>query len=326
MTERDNAAKNAIDGINKQYGEGSIVSLGAKVGVALPCIPTGIYGVDYGVIGIGGLPKGRITEIYGPESSGKTTLALAVVASAQKAGGRAGYVDMEHALNPDWMVTNGVNVNELLVSQPDYGEQALTITEQLVESGAFDVVVVDSVAALVPKAELEGEVGDSHMGLQARMMGQALRKISGKISRTNTVVVFINQIRSKIGVMFGSPETTTGGRAMRFYASLQLDVRRISAVKVGDEIVGNHVRIKAAKNKLFPPFRETEVDLLFGSGFDVGGSLIDAAVQAKVVEKAGAWFSYKGERIGQGLAKSSQFLLTNPELREIILKDTRAAA
>ncbi len=297
----------------------------AKVGVPVPNIPTGIYSLDYDVLGIGGLPKGRIVEVYGPESSGKTTLALLAVASAQRSGGLAAFVDVEHALSVDWATKLGCNVGEMLVSQPDYGEQALVVTQTLVESGAFPIIVIDSVAALLPKAELDGEIGDAHMGLQARLMSQAMRKLTGPVSKTETLVIFINQIREKIGVSWGSPETTAGGRALKFYASVRLDVRRIASVKEGDEIVGNRVKIKCAKNKCAAPFKETEVNLLFGQGFDCDGSLVDAAIEAKIVEKSGVWFSHKGERLGQGRTNAIAALRERGLLAGL-LTDVRAHA
>ena len=321
-TERDKAANVAVAAIEKEYGEGSIMRLGQSVGKIVPHVPTGIYQVDYNVMGIGGVPRKRITEIYGPESGGKTTLALQIVAQAQRAGGKGAYVDVENALDPNWMLKQGVDVDELLVSQPDYGEQALGITEHLIASNAFDVVVIDSVAALVPKAELDGEFGDSHMGLQARLMSQAMRKLNNIVANSNAAVIFINQIRDKIGVMFGSPETTTGGRALKFYASLRLDVRRISAVKEGDVVIGNKVKIKGAKNKMSAPFREAEVDLLFDRGLDSAGSLLDAAVEGKVVERSGSWFSYAGERLGQGRRNAADAL--TPALFDKITKELRA--
>lgn len=294
--------------------------MGSKVGVAWPSISTGIYSVDKNVLGIGGLPRGRIVEIYGPESGGKTTLTLHLIASAQKAGELCAFIDAENAFDPNWATKIGVNVKDLTMSQPDYGEQALEIAETLIRSQAFGVIVVDSVAALVPKAELEGDMGDSQMGLQARMMSQAMRKLSGVVRSSKTNLTFINQVRDKIGVMYGSPETTTGGRALKFYASVRLDVRRISAVKEGDTVVGNRVRVKAAKNKLFAPFRETEVNLMFDRGFDGLASFVEAAVEAKVIEKSGSWYSFKGERLGQGLDAACTLIGNNKELHEKIQK------
>lgn len=321
--EKDKAIADAIKEIEKEHGKGSVISMKDRIGVSIPHIPTGIYDVDYRVLGIGGIPKGRIVEIYGPESSGKTTIALTVIASAQRLGGRAAFIDAEHALDPNWATLLGCDVDELLVSQPDYGEQALDIAITLVQSAAFDVIVVDSVAALTPKAELDGEMGDSHMGLQARMMSQAMRKLTAAVSRSGTILIFINQIREKIGVMFGSPETTTGGRALKFYSSVRLDVRRIGQVKEGDQIIGNKTKIKCAKNKVAAPFREAEIDLIYNQGFSATGSLLDAAVEAKVVEKSGSWFSYKGERLGQGRSAAIKFI-EDKYLAEEILKEVRA--
>lgn len=298
--EKNKAVDDAISSINKKYGDGTIISLGAKVGKPMPHISTGIYKIDHDLLGIGGLPRGRIVEIFGPESSGKTTLALSIIAAAQKAGGRAAIVDAEHALNPDWMSTLGVDVQNLLVSQPDCGEQGLDITGELIDSHAFDVILVDSVAALVPRAEVEGEIGDAHMGLQARMMSQAMRKFYSTVAKANCVVIFINQIRSKIGVMFGSPETTTGGNALKFASSVRIDVRRKGAIKDGEDNIGNVVKLKTVKNKVYKPFVETEVELLFDSGFDKLGSLFDAAVERDIIQKSGAWYSYMGDRLGQG--------------------------
>lgn len=323
--DKNKAYKEVVAAINKQHGEGSVIEMGNKVGKVHPCVPTGIYEVDYKVLGIGGLPRGRITEIYGPESSGKTTLALQVIESAQRAGGKAAFVDAEHALDPNWMTTIGVKVDNLLVSQPDYGEQALEITHSLIKSNVFDVIVVDSVAALVPKSELDGDIGDSFMGLQARMMGQTMRKFTSDVHASGAVVIFINQIREKIGVMFGSPETTPGGRALKFYASMRLDVRRIAGITLGDVKTGNKVKIKCSKNKMAPPFREAEVELLFDRGFDTLGSLLDAAVSSQVVEKSGSWFSYTGERLGQGRIQAVE-AITKGNLAEKILKQVRAKA
>jgi recombination protein RecA len=305
---KDKAIEKAVAEVEKAHGKGSIFDLKKRKGVILPSTPTGIYEVDYDVLGIGGLPKGRIVEIYGPESGGKTTLALQVIAQAQKRGGKAAFADAEHALDPKWAGILGVNVDELLVSQPDYGEQALDIVQILLESKAFDVIVVDSVAALVPKTELDGDIGDAHVGLQARMMSQAMRKLTGLVSKSNTVLIFINQIREKIGVTWGSPETTSGGRALKFAASVRLDVRRIGAVKDGEAIVGNKVKIKAAKNKVSAPFREAEVELLFERGFDGDGSLFDVGLAGGFVEKSGSWYSYKGDRIAQGRLNAIQFM------------------
>lgn len=308
--QRDSAINLALATIEKQFGKGSIMRLSADG--ALPVgeiqvVPTGCLGLDIAT-GIGGLPKGRIIEIYGPESSGKTTLALHAVAEAQKLGGVCAFIDAEHALDVSYARKIGVRTDDLLVSQPDYGEQALEICDMLVRSGAVDIIVVDSVAALTPKAELEGDMGDSHVGLQARLMSQALRKLTGSINRSHTIVIFINQLRMKIGVMFGSPETTTGGNALKFYASMRLDIRRIGAIKAADQVVGNRTRVKVVKNKLAPPFREIEFDITYGEGVSRPGMLIDLGVEANVVDKAGAWLSYKGERIGQGRENAKAFL------------------
>lgn len=323
----DQQAKEALNAIDKEYGEGTIIRLGDKKTVPIAAIPTGLYEVDYDVAGIGGFPRGRMVEIYGPESSGKTTIALLVVASAQRMGGLAAYIDAEHALDPAWMTKNGVDVDNLFLSQPDYGEQALSIAETLVESGGFDVIVIDSVAALVPKAELEGDMGDSHMGLQARMMSQAMRKLTGKVAKSGTCLIFINQVRDKIGVMFGSPETTTGGRALKFYASMRLDVRRIGSLKNGETIIGNTVKVKAAKNKCAAPFRETEVTLLFGQGFDVDGSVFDAALKAGIVQKSGSWFSKGDTKLGQGRLAAIESMRTFGLIEEFVgkLKEGREA-
>lgn len=308
----------AVSAIEKEYGKGSIIRMNDKVGVDMPHMPTGIYSLDNHVLGIGGLPFGRIIELFGPESSGKTTLALQAIAATQRSGKQAAFIDVEHALDPNWATTNGVSMDDLLVSQPDYGEQALSILEALLQSGAFGIIVVDSVAALVPKSELEGEIGDSQMGVQARMMSQAMRKLTGLVAKSGTIVIFINQIRMKIGVMFGNPETTTGGRALQFYASVRLDIRKISTIKEGDVPVGNKVRIKAPKNKVGKPYGECEVDLLFNSGFDTLGPVLDAAVEANIVEKSGSWFSYKGERLGQGRTNTIAFLkVSNEQLSSI---------
>jgi recombination protein RecA len=315
--DKDKAAADAIAAIEKDHGKGSVFSLTSRERVAVDVIPTGIWDLDEYVIGVGGMPRGRIVEIFGPEASGKTTAALATVASAQSAGGKAAYVDVEHALDPAWMQIQGVNIDSLLVSQPDFGEQALQIVDTLLDSYAFDVIVVDSVAALVPKAELEGDIGDAHVGLQARLMSQAMRKFTSKVHRSNTTLIFINQIREKIGVTFGSPETTAGGRALKFYSSLRLDIRRIGQVKDGDEIVGNKTKIKCVKNKLSAPYRQAEVDLLYGVGWDKFGSLFDAAVNAGVVHKSGSWFSYDGERVAQGRTNAIAALAAAGKVSEI---------
>ncbi|ADN75064.1 recA protein [Ferrimonas balearica DSM 9799] len=309
----------ALGQIEKQFGKGSIMRLGDATTLDIESVSTGSLGLDI-ALGIGGLPYGRIVEIYGPESSGKTTLTLQVIAEAQKQGKTCAFVDAEHALDPVYAAKLGVNVEELLVSQPDTGEQALEICDMLVRSGAVDVVIVDSVAALTPKAEIEGEMGDSHVGLQARLMSQALRKLTANIKRSNTLCVFINQIRMKIGVMFGSPETTTGGNALKFYASVRLDIRRIGAVKDGDEVVGNETRVKVVKNKVSPPFKQAEFQILYGEGTSKEGELIDLGVQQKLIEKSGAWYSYQGEKIGQGKANSIRFLKENVAIANEIEK------
>jgi len=315
----------ALSQIEKQFGKGSVMRMGdAGVARDIQAISTGSLGLDI-ALGIGGLPRGRVIEIYGPESSGKTTLTLQVIAEAQKTGGTCAFVDAEHALDPTYAQKLGVNVDDLLVSQPDTGEQALEIADMLVRSGAVDVVVVDSVAALTPKAEIEGEMGDSHVGLQARLMSQALRKLTANIKRSNTLVIFINQIRMKIGVMFGSPETTTGGNALKFYASVRLDIRRIGAIKKGDEVVGNETRVKVVKNKVAPPFKQAEFDILYGEGISREGEIVDLGVKANIVEKSGAWYSYSGNRIGQGKDNARQFLKDNPEMAHEIEAKIRAA-
>ena len=313
-TERMKALDVALSQIEKQFGKGSIMRMGQK-GAILPVdsIPTGAVSLDY-ALGIGGMPRGRVVEIFGPESSGKTTLALQLIAEAQKLGGMAAFVDAEHALDAGYAQKLGVDVDNLLVSQPDNGEQALEIVEVLVRSGGVDVVVVDSVAALVPRAEIEGEMGEAQMGLQARLMSQALRKLTGVVSKSKTSLVFINQLREKIGVMFGSPETTTGGRALKFYASVRLDIRRIASIKDGETVVGGRVRVKVVKNKVAPPFREAEFDILYGEGISKQGDLLDLAVDRKIVEKSGTWFSFGGERLGQGRENAKQFLKDNPSV------------
>ena len=303
----------AIAQIEKSCGKGSIMRLGAAERVRIDCIPTGAINLD-AAIGIGGIPRGRITEIYGPESSGKTTLCLHIVANAQRAGGVAAFVDAEHALDTEYARKLGVDVENLLISQPDTGEQALEIADILVRSGAVDVVVVDSVAALVPKAEIEGEMGDSHMGLQARLMSQALRKLTGAISRSKTSVIFINQLREKIGVMFGNPETTTGGKALKFYASLRLDIRRIGPVKEKEDVIGSHVRVKVVKNKVAPPFRQAEFDIMYAEGISHASRVLDIAAESNIIEKSGAWYSYKGQKIGQGRENAKMFLKDNPAM------------
>ena len=324
--EKDKALDAALAQIERSFGKGSIMRLGQKDNaVEIPAISTGSLGLDL-ALGIGGLPKGRIIEIYGPESSGKTTLALHVVAEAQKQGGACAYVDAEHAMDPSYAKKLGVDIDSLLISQPDTGEQALEITDTLVRSGAIDVLVVDSVAALVPKAELEGDMGDSHMGLQARLMSQALRKLTASVAKSNTLVIFINQIRMKIGVMFGNPETTTGGNALKFYASVRMDIRRIGSVKDREDVVGNQTRVKIVKNKVAPPFKTVDFDILYGEGISKMGELLDLGVKAGIVEKAGAWYSYKGERIGQGRETAKAYLKTNPKVADEIEKAIRADA
>ncbi|MDZ7667915.1 MAG: recombinase RecA [Gammaproteobacteria bacterium] len=319
---KDRALSAALAQIERQFGKGSMMRLGDREQVSVPAISTGSLGLDV-ALGVGGLPRGRVVEVYGPESSGKTTLTLQVIAEAQRAGGTCAFIDAEHALDPVYAEALGVNTDDLLVSQPDTGEQALEICDMLVRSGAVDVVVIDSVAALTPKAEIEGEMGDSHVGLQARLMSQALRKMTGNIKNSNTLVVFINQIRMKIGVMFGSPETTTGGNALKFYSSVRLDIRRIGSVKEGDEVTGNETRVKVVKNKVAPPFRQTEFQILYGTGINRMGEILDLGVQQGLVEKSGAWYSYKGDRIGQGRKNSGDFLKENPEIAQEIETEIR---
>lgn len=311
--ERNKALKLAIEKIEKDFGKGSIMKLGDKPSVNVEAIPTGALALDI-ALGIGGVPRGRIIEVYGPESSGKTTLAQHIVAECQKRGGIAAYVDAEHALDPEYAKNLGVNIDDLLISQPDTGEQALDITEELVRSGAVDVVVVDSVAALVPKAEIDGSMEDQQMGLQARLMSKALRKLTGVIGKTNTTVIFINQLRMKIGVMYGNPETTTGGNALKYYASVRMEIRRAEGLKGDDGDIGNHVRVKVVKNKVAPPFRSAEFDIIFGKGICKIGNILDVAVNLNIVNKAGAWFSYNNEKLGQGREKAKEFLAANPDL------------
>ena len=317
--EKDKALELAIAQIEKQFGKGSIMRLGENAKLSIEAIPTGALPLDIAT-GIGGVPKGRIIEIFGPESSGKTTVALHIIAEAQKKGGIAAFIDAEHALDPAYAKNLGVKVEDLIISQPDTGEQALEIAEALVRSGAIDIIVIDSVAALVPKAEIDGEMGDSHMGLQARLMSQALRKLSGAISKSNAVAIFINQLREKIGVMFGNPETTTGGRALKFYASMRFDVRKIETLKKGDDVYGNRTRVKVVKNKVAPPFKQAEFDIIYGKGISKEGCILDMAVEAGVVNKAGAWYSYENTRIGQGRENSKEYLLSNPELMDEVEK------
>ena len=321
-TEKKRALEVALSQIEKQFGKGSVMKLGEYQAMNVEAIPTGALGLDI-ALGIGGVPRGRIIEIFGPESSGKTTLALHIIAEAQKMNGEAAFIDAEHALDPVYAKHLGVDIDNLIVSQPDTGEQALEITESLVRSGALDVIVVDSVAALVPKAEIDGDMGDSHMGLQARLMSQALRKLAGAINKSKTVIIFINQLREKIGVMFGNPETTTGGRALKFYASVRLDIRKIENIKQDGEIVGNRARVKVVKNKVAPPFREAEFDIVYGKGISKEGNILDMAVNLDIIEKSGSWFSYNGEKIGQGRENVKQYLHNNPEVMEEVEKKVR---
>ncbi len=316
-TNKDRALSAALSQIDRQFGKGSLMRLGDSEQVAIPSISTGSLGLDIS-LGIGGLPRGRVVEIYGPESSGKTTLTLQVIAEAQKAGGTCAFIDAEHALDPIYAANLGVQTDDLLVSQPDTGEQALEICDMLVRSSAIDVIVIDSVAALTPKAEIEGDMGDTHVGLQARLMSQALRKMTGNIKNSNTLVIFINQIRMKIGVMFGSPETTTGGNALKFYSSVRLDIRRIGAVKDGDEVVGNETRVKVVKNKVAPPFRQTEFAIMYGKGIHRTGEIIELGVKQGIIEKSGAWYAYGSDRIGQGRKNAADFLDDNPDMKREI--------
>ncbi|MCZ4078608.1 recombinase RecA [Rhodococcus sp. H36-A4] len=317
--DRDKALDLALAQIDKNFGKGSVMRLGDEVRQPIAVIPTGSIALDV-ALGIGGLPRGRVVEVYGPESSGKTTVALHAVASAQRAGGIAAFIDAEHALDPDYAQKLGVDTDALLVSQPDTGEQALEIADMLVRSGALDIVVIDSVAALVPRAEIEGEMGDSHVGLQARLMSQALRKMTGAMSNSGTTVIFINQLREKIGVMFGSPETTTGGKALKFYASIRLDIRRIETLKDGTEAIGNRTRVKVVKNKVAPPFKQAEFDIIYGKGISREGSLIDMGVEHGFIRKSGSWFTYDGDQLGQGKENARKFMLENPDIRDEIEK------
>ena len=323
--ERDKALEMALAQIDKQFGKGSIMRLGEKTHVGVASVSTGALSLDL-ALGIGGLPRGRVVEIYGPESSGKSTLATHVVAEAQRNGGVCAYIDAEHAMDPVYAQAIGVNVDDLLISQPDTGEQALEIADMLVRSGAIDVIVIDSVAALVPRAELEGDMGDTHMGLQARLMSQALRKLTANLNKTNTILIFINQLREKIGVMFGSPETTPGGRALKFYASVRLDIRRVESIKDGADIVGNRARVKVVKNKVAPPFRQAEFDIMFGKGISREGSILDVGVELGVVKKSGAWFTYEGEQLGQGRENVKKFLTANPDMMIEISEKVRIAS
>lgn len=325
MSDRRAALDMALRQIEKQFGKGSIMKLGESTHMQVEIVPSGSLALDI-ALGTGGLPKGRIIEVYGPESSGKTTVALHAIAEVQKAGGQAAFIDAEHALDPSYANKLGVNIDELLLSQPDTGEQALEIAEALVRSGAVDIIVIDSVAALVPKAEIEGDMGDSHVGLQARLMSQALRKLSGAISKSKTIAVFINQLREKVGVMFGNPETTPGGRALKFYSTVRLDVRRIESIKMGNDIVGNRTRVKVVKNKVAPPFKQAEIDIMYGEGISKEGSLIDIGTELDIVDKSGAWYSYTGERLGQGRENAKQFLKEHPEIADVIENKIREAS
>ena len=322
-SEKMKALEAALGQIEKQFGKGSVMKLGDYTAMNVEAIPTGALSLDI-ALGIGGIPRGRIIEVFGPESSGKTTLALHLIAEAQKMGGEAAFIDAEHALEPVYAKHLGVNIDELIVSQPDTGEQALEIAEALVRSGALDIIVVDSVAALVPKAEIDGDMGDAHVGLQARLMSQALRKLAGVINKSKCVIVFINQLREKVGVMFGNPETTPGGRALKFYASVRLDIRRVESLKQDGEVIGNRTRVKVVKNKVAPPFREAEFDIIYGKGISKEGNILDAAVNLDIVEKSGSWFSYNGERIGQGRENVKEYLAKNPKIAEEIEGKIRA--
>ncbi len=324
-TDRDKALDMALAAIDKQFGKGSIMRMGEKGSMAVETLSTGALALDL-ALGVGGLPRGRVVEIYGPESSGKSTLAMHVVAEAQRNGGICAYVDAEHAMDPAYARAIGVDIDQLLISQPDTGEQALEIADMLVRSGALDVVVIDSVAALTPRAEIEGDMGDTHVGLQARLMSQALRKLTANLNRTNTIMIFINQLREKIGVMFGSPETTPGGRALKFYSSVRLDIRRIESIKDGGEVVGSRTRVKVVKNKVAPPFRQAEFDIMYGKGISREGSVLDLAVDMAIIKKSGAWFTYEGEQLGQGRENAKGFLTDNPEIMVEIAEKLRVAA
>jgi recombination protein RecA len=325
LSDRRAALEMALRQIEKQFGKGSIMKLGESTHMQVEIVPSGSLALDI-ALGTGGLPRGRIIEVYGPESSGKTTVALHAIAEVQRAGGQAAFIDAEHALDPSYASKLGVNIDELLLSQPDTGEQALEIAEALVRSGAVDVIVIDSVAALVPKAEIEGDMGDSHVGLQARLMSQALRKLSGAINKSKTIAIFINQLREKVGVMFGNPETTPGGRALKFYSTVRLDVRRIESIKMGNDVVGNRTRIKVVKNKVAPPFKQAELDIMYGEGISREGSLIDIGTDLDIVDKSGAWYSYAGDRLGQGRENAKQFLKENPEIASVIENKIREAS
>ena len=324
MSDKDKNLSEALSQIEKQFGKGTVMKMGDREIVDIPSVSTGSLGLDI-ALGIGGLPKGRVVEIFGPESSGKTTLTLQAIAECQKAGGTAAFIDAEHALDPNYAEKLGVNVDELLLSQPDTGEQALEVTDMLVKSGSVDLIVVDSVAALTPRAEIEGDMGDHHVGLQARLMSQALRKITGNIQRSNAMVIFINQIRMKIGVMFGNPETTTGGNALKFYSSVRLDIRRIGAVKEGEEVVGNETRVKVVKNKVSPPFKQAEFQIMYGEGINTEGEILELGQKLELVEKSGSWYSHNGEKIGQGKVNASNFLKENTKIRDSLVKEIRKA-
>lgn len=322
MSDKVKNLNETLSQIEKQFGKGTVMKMGDREIVDMPSVSTGSLGLDI-ALGIGGLPKGRVVEIFGPESSGKTTLTLQAIAECQKAGGTAAFIDAEHALDPNYAEKLGVNVDELLLSQPDTGEQALEVTDMLVKSGSVDLIVVDSVAALTPRAEIEGDMGDHHMGLQARLMSQALRKITGNIQRSNAMVIFINQIRMKIGVMFGNPETTTGGNALKFYSSVRLDIRRIGAVKEGEEVVGNETRVKVVKNKVSPPFKQAEFQIMYGEGINTEGEILELGQKLELVEKSGSWYSHNGEKIGQGKVNASKFLRENTKIRDTLVKEIR---
>ena len=324
MSDKDKNLNEALSQIEKQFGKGTVMKMGDREIVDIPSVSTGSLGLDI-ALGIGGLPKGRVVEIFGPESSGKTTLTLQAIAECQKAGGTAAFIDAEHALDPNYAEKLGVDVDELLLSQPDTGEQALEVTDMLVKSGSVDLIVVDSVAALTPRAEIEGDMGDHHVGLQARLMSQALRKITGNIQRSNAMVIFINQIRMKIGVMFGNPETTTGGNAITFYSSVRLDIRRIGAVKEGEEVVGNETRVKVVKNKVSPPFKQAEFQIMYGEGINTEGEILELGQKLELVEKSGSWYSHNGEKIGQGKVNASKFLRENTKIRDTLVKEIRNA-
>ena len=324
MSDKDKNLNEALSQIEKQFGKGTVMKMGDREIVDIPSVSTGSLGLDI-ALGIGGLPKGRVVEIFGPESSGKTTLTLQAIAECQKAGGTAAFIDAEHALDPNYAEKLGVDVDELLLSQPDTGEQALEVTDLLVKSGSVDLIVVDSVAALTPRAEIEGDMGDHHVGLQARLMSQALRKITGNIQRSNAMVIFINQIRMKIGVMFGNPETTTGGNALKFYSSVRLDIRRIGAVKEGEEVVGNETRVKVVKNKVSPPFKQAEFQIMYGEGINTEGEILELGQKLELVEKSGSWYSHNGEKIGQGKVNASKFLRENTKIRDTLVKEIRNA-